>query len=134
MLNAQSPCVWVVDDDPDDQFLFDLAFRTLTPPVRVNMLNDGEELLVALSQCETLPGLIVLDLNMPRLNGFDALKQLRAIPAYQQLPVVVLTTSTQPEDQVRALQLGANGFLTKPASSGKLLMLFNQLVNQWQLR
>ena len=134
MLTSSSPSVWIVDDDPDDQFLFSLVFKTLTPPVSVSVLNDGEELLPALSQSDTLPSLLVMDINMPLLNGFDTLKQLRSIPIYQHLPVIVLTTSSNPEDQERAMQIGANAFLTKPASSGKLLMLFNKLVHNWQLR
>ncbi len=129
MYIPSSPSVWIVDDDPDDQFLFSLVFTTLTPPVSVSVLQDGEDLLPALGQSETLPSLLILDINMPLLNGFDTLQQLRAVPAYQNLPVIVLTTSTNPQDQVKAMQVGANAFLTKPASSGKLLMLFNKLVH-----
>lgn len=134
MYTPSSPSVWIVDDDPDDQFLFSLVFKTLTPPVSVSVLNDGEELLPALRQCETLPSLLVLDINMPLLNGFDTLQQLRSTPAYQNLPVIVLTTSTNPDDQIKAMQVGADAFLIKPASSGKLLMLFNKLVPLPQLR
>ena len=128
-----APVVWIVDDDPDDQYLLELAFTSLNPPVAVKLLNDGEELLPALIQSTYMPSLIVLDLNMPRLNGFEALKLLRAEPDYQHLPVVVLTTSTHANDQEKALQLGANGFVNKPASTGKLLMLFGELVQQWPI-
>ncbi|WP_460967922.1 response regulator [Spirosoma migulaei] len=77
--------------------------------------------------------MIILDLNMPRLNGFETLRWLRSQPAYQTLPVVVLSTSSLPEDQEKALQLGANGFLTKPPSLGDILTMFGLLAEQWQL-
>jgi CheY-like chemotaxis protein len=131
---SEPPVVWIVDDDKDDQYLFEVAFKAVTPPVGVKLLDDGEQFLLALSQTETLPSLIVLDVNMPRLSGFDTLKRLRAEPAYKNLPVVILTTSSRPEDQDKAILLGANGFLTKLGSTGNLLMLLNQLVPSWQRR
>lgn len=70
---------------------------------------------------------------MPRLNGFETLRWLRAQLPYQSLPVVVLSTSSLPEDQEKALQLGANGFLTKPPTLDSILSLFGHLVQQWQL-
>ena len=134
MPTPESPVVWIVDDDKDDQYLFEVAFKSLVPPVHVRLLDDGEEFLLALSKTETLPSLVVLDVNMPRLNGFDTLKKLRDEPTYKKLPVVILTTSSRPQDQDKAMQLGANGFLTKLGSTGKLLMLLNQLVPSWQHR
>lgn len=127
------PCIWIVDDDPDDQYLFELAFRHLSPPVKVKLLNDGEEVLPALKQSISLPRLIILDLNMPRLNGLEALQQIRQQPVYLSIPVVVLTTSIRKEDKEKALQLGANGFLTKPTSLDAIFSLFRQLVQEWHL-
>ena len=133
MPTTKTPRVWIVDDDEDDQFLFETAFRQLIPPVRVNLLSDGEELVSVLEQSETLPDLIILDLNMPRLNGFETLRWLRSRPLYERLPVVVLTTSSLVEDQQKALQLGANGFLTKPPALDTILTMFGILVEQWKL-
>lgn len=133
MSTQKTPVVWIVDDDEDDQYLFEVAFKQLVPPVAVKLLSDGEDLLPALSQIDTLPSLIILDLNMPRQNGFQTLQQLRAIPAYKKLPVVVLTTSSRPEDQELVVQLGANGFLTKPPSMEIILSMFRQLVLDWKL-
>ncbi|GAB4023380.1 response regulator [Spirosoma koreense] len=126
-----APCVWIVDDDADDQFLFEVALKQLSPQVLVRPLYDGEELLPALQKSPVLPTLILLDLNMPRLNGFETLQQLRSQTAFASIPVVVLTTSTQDEDKEMAFQLGANGFLTKPPSFERTLALFNQLAAQW---
>jgi CheY-like chemotaxis protein len=127
------PVVWIIDDDEDDKYLFEMAFKQLIPPVSIKLFNDGEELLPALIQSDSLPSLIILDLNMPRLNGFEALQQLRAEPAYQKLPVIVLTTSSDYNDRERAKQLGANGFLTKPPTMELTLELFSQLVQEWKL-
>jgi CheY-like chemotaxis protein len=127
------PVVWIVDDDDDDKYLFEMAFKQLIPPVSIRLFNDGEEMMPALIQSDSLPSLIILDLNMPRLNGFEALKQLRAEPAYQDVPVVVLTTSSDYSDRDRAKQLGANGFLTKPPTLELTLKLFKQLVQEWKL-
>ncbi|WP_338874370.1 response regulator [Spirosoma sp. SC4-14] len=130
---GKSPWVWVVDDDQDDQYLFELAFKRIIPPVQVKLLDDGEELLPALVQTTELPDLIILDLNMPRLNGLETLQQIRQQPDYQKIPIVVLTTSTRKEDKEKAVQLGANGFLTKPPSLDAILALFRQLILEWRL-
>ncbi|RYF70278.1 MAG: response regulator [Cytophagaceae bacterium] len=79
------------------------------------------------------PDLLFLDIELQTGTGFEVLQQLRADPAYKSLPVVVLTTSNHREDEAKAMELGANAFLTKPGSSGKLLMLFGQLVQQWKI-
>lgn len=123
--------IWVVDDDPDDQLLIKAAFRQLLPPVDIFLLNDGIELLESLPQAAKLPKVILLDLNMPRLNGFETLTKLRESNSYCSLPVVVLTTSTAPGDQQRALRLGANNFLTKPIDYNQLIEVGRQIVEQW---
>ncbi|GAB3281856.1 hypothetical protein GCM10027347_57750 [Larkinella harenae] len=88
------------------------------------MLSNGQQLLDALEDSTQLPALVLLDLNMPFMGGFEALAQIRDIPAYDSLPVVILTTSSQPDDRQRAHQLGANGFVTKPF----LLQEYSQLM------
>lgn len=125
--------IWIVDDDEDDQYLFAGALKILLPSLRVQQFDDGEKLLPALAACSILPDLIILDLNMPLLNGFETLKLLRANPVYHPLPVIVLTTSDQLDDQEKALALGADGFLTKPPTLDKILVLFDQLLQHWQL-
>lgn len=131
MLN--SPLVWIVDDDTDDQFLLETAFKRVIPPVRIEHLNDGEDLIPHLEQASELPKLILLDLNMPRKNGFDTLTQLRSMRAYQDLPVVVLTTSTANEDREKSLRLGANDFVSKPSRQDQVVALLQQLVLAWRL-
>lgn len=112
---CEAPCVFIVDDDEDDQFLLQRIFRQYSSECRLNILNNGLELLDALSKSSSLPALVLLDLNMPYLGGFEALAQIRQDPRFDSLPVVILSTSQQPEDQLKARELKANGFMTKPS-------------------
>lgn len=128
------PIVWIVDDDVDDQWFIEHGFKEVIPSIRIKQLYDGEELLPCLEETPVLPKLVLLDLNMHRKGGFEALQELRDVPAYQNLPVVVLTTSTALEDRQRAFLLGANGFLTKPSSQKDIVVLLKQLASEWQLQ
>lgn len=67
------PAVWVVDDDADDQFLLEVAFKTINPPIYIKQLYDGDDLLPNLERADSLPKLVLLDLNMGRKGGFEAL-------------------------------------------------------------
>lgn len=131
MINA--PTVWVVDDDADDHFLIEEAFKEFIFPLSIKQLSDGDELLPHLQEAPMLPKLILLDLNMQRKNGFDVLAELRSIPAYQKLPIVVLTTSSDEEDKRKSLALGANDFLTKPCSLQAVIRMLRRLVAEWHL-
>ena len=133
MSSPITPTVWIVDDDEDDQQFIRSAFLDGEPPVHVLSLSDGEELLPILAKCAELPRLLLLDINMPLKNGFETLKELRSIPAYAELPVVMLTTSSAEDDRQRSLLLGAIGFLTKPLSYDQLRQLAQQLSQQWAL-
>lgn len=128
-----SPTVWVVDDDVDDQYLIISAFKQILPSATVKQLTDGDEVVPCLQEAARLPRLILLDLNMTRQNGYETLAELRSIPAYQQLPVVVLTTSADEADRRKSLAMGANGFLTKPPTQQEIIHLLSELVAAWNL-
>lgn len=93
MHHPHPSCVFIADDDEDDCYLLAQAFAQHSPQCQLQFFSDGQSLLEALSQRESPPALILLDLNMPRLNGFEALKALREQPAYSDTPIVMLTTS-----------------------------------------
>lgn len=96
---------------------------------------DGAEALHLLgeqAQAGTLPDYLLLDLNMPRLSGFDVLESLRNTPALSTLPVLVLTTSDARHDQERARSLGAQAFVTKPLTFDDLRSIFQHLHAHWQ--
>ncbi|GAB3956415.1 response regulator [Spirosoma harenae] len=131
-MNHKVP-VWIVEDDEDDQYLIKLAFESIVPPVSVKLLADGDQLVPSLNQASSLPKLVLLDLNMNRQNGYETLQEIRSIPHYEGLPIVILTTSDDNADALRSYRLGANGFVTKSASQNDLVSLAQSIANTWSL-
>lgn len=125
------PYVFVADDDEDDHFLLHSAFARHSPQCRLVFAHDGLALLEALTQSISMPQLIILDLNMPRLNGFEALKQLREHSLYQHTPIIILTTSDSDEDRQKAQTLRATEFITKPMNGALLDQLVVRLQTDW---
>ncbi|WP_266368097.1 response regulator [Tellurirhabdus rosea] len=132
MVRKESPpCVWIVDDDEEDVLLIRAAFETAAPHVLLRTLFDGEDLLPQLEATPAQPGLILLDLNMRRMGGMEALRWIRASEGYNHLPVVMMTTSSSPADRSRSATLGANDYHTKPESFHDLIQLVARLTHQW---
>jgi CheY-like chemotaxis protein len=131
--------ILIADDDADDRLMIREAFEEgrLINPLR--FVEDGEELLDYLCRrgsyeptgSAPLPGLIILDLNMPRKDGREALREIKNHPDLKQIPVVVLTTSRAEEDIVRTYDLGVNSFITKPVSFLGLVETVKSLHNYW---
>ena len=125
--------IWIVDDDEDDRYFLTQALQSLFPNVLIKEITDGDQVMAALAETAVLPNLILLDLNMTRKSGFEILSELRSSPAYENLRIVVLTTSDSPQDKNRSLSLGADDFLTKQASSHALRAMLEQRLNTWRL-
>ncbi|GAB3574987.1 hypothetical protein GCM10027578_38440 [Spirosoma luteolum] len=107
------------------------AIERVAPTVQIQVLRDGDELLPKLKQAMPVPNVVIMDLNMPRMNGLYALELLRAQHDYQQLPVIMLTTSSHEQDRARSEKLGASAFYSKPTEFQDLLTLTAGLINQW---
>jgi two-component system, response regulator len=124
--------ILVAEDDEDDQLLLREALRVLDVKCPVDFVPDGEALLARLRQ-DTPPqtALVVLDLNMPRMNGHEVLQAIRADDALLHIPVVFLTTSNRPEDVLRSYRLGANAFMTKPTTYEDFVKLMRQVCAYW---
>ena len=107
-----------VDDDPDDQLMLVEAVREISADVRVACAMNGVEALRYLNRAGTdaseRPALILMDINMPLMNGMEALAKLKSDPVLRAIPVVMFTTSSSADHRNRCLQLGAADFLTKP--------------------
>ncbi|GAB3997086.1 response regulator [Spirosoma daeguense] len=131
MLQSCSFCVIVVDDDADDRFIIEQAFRHYSPECQLQLLDNGAELLNSLASRGSLPSLILLDLNMPLLNGFETLHAIRQKATNQELPVVILTTSSEAQDQQQARQLKANDFISKPTTLNGYREVVLQLRHDW---
>ena len=131
--------VLVAEDDPSDAFLLQRAFAVAKIPATLHFVRDGQEAIDYLMgeagfsnrTNHPLPDLMLLDLKMPKLNGFDVLSWLRAKPGLKRLLVTVLTSSDQPVDINRAYDLGANSYLLKPHGSSDLLNLVQRLQRYW---
>lgn len=114
--------IFLVDDDDDDIYLAQLTFSKHFPAWALTSFCDGQALIDHLNQqpADALPALIILDLNMPRLTGFEALSVLKAHPEWRRVPVAILTTSSNADDREESYRLGASAFMTKPATAEQL--------------
>ena len=131
--------ILLADDDPDDRQLTQDAFAENRLANILHCVDDGEELMDYLHRRgkydrlrgEALPGLILLDLNMPRKDGREALKEIKADPELRRIPIVVLTTSKAEEDILRSYDLGVNSYVTKPVTFRSLGELIKILGRYW---
>ena len=131
--------ILVADDDPDDRMMIEEAFEENRVVNAVEFVEDGEQLMAYLRRegdyaplaGRPYPGIILLDLNMPRKDGREALKELKADPDLCRIPVVVLTTSQAEEDIVRTYGLGVSSFVTKPVSFEGLVEAIKVICQYW---
>jgi CheY-like chemotaxis protein len=121
----------MADDDEDDCMFARDAFKKSGVPGLMDFVADGVELLEYLSGSAVLPTIILLDLNMPRKNGKQALKEIRSTPAFQNIPVVILTTSHGEKDVEFCQKHGARSFFTKPASFSEWVEIMKSLADKW---
>ncbi len=106
--------ILLVDDDVDDQLFFMDAIKELEPTLECGIANNGVEALDHLKKVSPPPSIIFLDLNMPLMNGFECLAQLKKINRYKEIPVIIFTTSNHPVDMERTIAMGAIMYFTKP--------------------
>ena len=124
--------ILVVDDDPDDRMLIADAFQEVPLKSEVHFAENGEEALGFLRrEKSSLPRLILLDLNMPRMDGRETLKALKADPVLCRIPVVVLTTSKAEEDVIKAYSLGVSSFIVKPVTFDELIEIVRSVGTYW---
>lgn len=121
MANALAPTMLLIEDNEMDVLIFKRALRKLGADNPLEVAHDGIEALAALQGTDGKtpvhrPNVIVLDLNMPRMNGIEFLDELRADPALRDLVVFVLTTSDSPKDKQQAYQRNIAGYLVKSIS------------------
>ncbi|MFY0613930.1 MAG: response regulator [Hyphomicrobiaceae bacterium] len=129
----------IADDDADDRLLIEDAFQECCLSTQRDYVGDGAELLEYLRAEEkwshrdasALPSIILLDLNMPRMDGRTALAHIKADPVLKRIPVVVLTTSKADEDIARTYDLGVNSFITKPVTFAGLVDAVQALNDFW---
>lgn len=140
-MNHQSKPITILmaEDDPDDRLLTRDALRESRLVNGIHFVEDGEELMDYLCRRGRYapphkaprPGLILLDLNMPRKDGREALEEIKADPLLRRIPVVVLTTSEAEEDILRSYDLGVSGFITKPVTFDGLVKVMRSVTIYW---
>lgn len=122
----------LVEDNPDDQTLTLRALKKQNIANEIIVLNDGVEALEFLLDAEKpLPHLLLLDLKLPKLDGLQLLRRLRAEPRTQLLPVVVLTSSDEDRDVIEGYRLGANSYIRKPVDFNQFTEAVRQLGLYW---
>ncbi len=132
-MNTQ-PSILLVEDNPMDVDLALRAFKKRRLPNPVEIARDGEEALAWISRWEAgapVPAVILLDLKLPRVDGLEVLRQLKAHPQFRSVPVVVLTTSGESNDVARAYELGANSYIVKPVDFDKFVEVASQIEIYW---
>jgi len=131
--------ILLAEDDADDRLLVKEALTEGRVLNDLRSVEDGEELLDYLRrrgryadpETSPRPGLVLLDLNMPRKDGREALREIKGDPDLKRIPIVVMTTSKAEEDIVRSYDLGANSYITKPVTFERLVELMKVLGRYW---
>lgn len=128
--------ILLVDDSTADAYLTKLALTEALPDSHVRVAEDGEQALQYLAGTDNYsanihPDLILLDLNMPRLDGLSLLRLIKALPECRATPVIILTTSNWSHDIDRAYQLGALKYFTKPANWHDYVTLGSAIASVW---
>ena len=119
--------VFLIEDDEDDQLFFVEALRELNNDFYCTVADNGRRALEMLNASANLPDIIFLDINMPELNGFECLKELKKSPRFKKIPVVILSTSVSVEDMIP--DNGASMFFSKPNSCKKLSALLKNILD-----
>lgn len=131
--------ILMAEDDPDDRLLSQEALKEARLANELYFVEDGEELMDFLCRygkytdpaTSPRPGLILLDLNMPKKDGREALQEIKGNPDLRVIPVVVLTTSMAEEDILRSYDLGVSGYITKPVKFEELIDVMKILGKYW---
>ena len=131
--------ILMADDDPEDRMLAQEAFDESRISNALQFVEDGEQLTDYLYErgkysdkgTAPRPGLILLDLNMPRKDGREVLKEIKSDPDLRRIPVVILTTSKAEEDIIRTYDLGVNSYITKPVTFAGLVDVIKAFGQYW---
>jgi DNA-binding NarL/FixJ family response regulator len=133
LMNKNGPVI-IIEDDADDQFLLELVFKKLAYPNEIIYFSDGEAALDYLNQTDSIPFLIISDINMPKLNGFALREKLHSDAALQIkcIPYLFFSTAVSQEMVINAYSLSAQGFFIKQTSMQKLEEIISTIMAYWK--
>ena len=137
--SGESIVILMADDDADDRFLAEDALREAHLSNELRFVCDGQELMDYLCrkgkyadpELSPRPGVILLDLNMPRKDGREAIEEIKRDPDLKCIPIIVLTTSKSDEDILRSYNMGVCGYVTKPVSFSGLIEVMKTIGKYW---
>lgn len=131
-------CILIVDDDLDDQYMIKQAFASINLDENIHTVNDGVELLDYLNKKGKYKGVnvlnpkvILLDLNMPKKDGRECLREIKTNPKFSTIPIVIYSTSSNPDDIAYAYENGASSYITKPYSYQELVKIMEIFKQYW---
>lgn len=131
-MNAQSEMrVLFVEDNPDDVLLTKAVFRKLGVRARLDFVGNGRDAIAELDGTRSPPDVLFLDINLPLVSGLEVLRNVRARRFVREPAVIVMTTSTAPEDERRAHELGCNEFHVKPLGFSEFAELLVGVLRRW---
>jgi len=130
MMTSLRPII-LVEDNPDDERMTIRALRRGNIVNEILVARNGEEALAMVLNADPLPSVVLLDLKLPKVDGLEVLRQIRAHERTQNLPVVVLTSSSEESDIVDSYDLGANSYVRKPVEIDKFTEAIRQLGMYW---
>lgn len=131
---VQKITILIAEDDADDRFLLQAAFAECQFADQIDFVENGVELLEhlrSLKRPQSLPSFVLLDLNMPKKDGREALKEMKEDPELKKLPVVVFTTTRNENEIRRCYELGANSYVVKPSTFDHLVDVVRRVRNYW---
>src|SRR3954470_3125791 len=137
--SADKLFILIAEDDADDRFLFKTALEEKGYKDRIEFVENGIELWKFLEEIEqkevrqrVYPSFILLDLNMPKKDGREVLREIKQHPEFKKIPVVVFTTTNSENEVKRCYELGANTYVVKPVSFDSLLKVVEEIRMYWQ--
>ncbi|MFD2938281.1 response regulator [Spirosoma flavum] len=124
-MNFPGKVIYMADDDADDRYIMHEALKQVDPLVTIIEAGDGGDLLAMLESWSQQPSpqpvhLILLDMNMPKVNGLETLTAIKANPVLRHIPAVMISTSAEPAQVVAAYQHGINGYIQKPVTQSHM--------------
>lgn len=123
--------VLFIEDDTIERMKFERALKSINTIHNIIEAKNGEEALYILSNNTIIPDIILLDLNMPRMNGLDFLKQIKEHTNYQHIPIIILTTSKNKKDLLSCFKIGISGYISKPLRYGDYVKNIESIFNYW---
>lgn len=127
-LKKNQTLVFLVDDDPEDQEIFEMALTEAGISVKLQCFNSADDILKELRNRTIMPDFVFLDLNMPKINGLELLQIFSKEKLTPQINVIIYSTSSNEKDITQSRALGANEYLIKPTSFGKLVSSLKELI------